>query len=463
VLRPSHKILLAAAALLFLYLYGLTRTGLLGPDEPRYAAIGREMARSGDWVTPRLWGEAWFEKPALLYWLVAIGSAAGLDADLAPRLPVALFSVAFLVFYFFQVRREFGLRTASYAAAMLTTCAGWVAFSHIAVTDLPLAAAFSASILAALPWVRSGGRRGLLVAGALLGLAVLAKGLVPVVLALPLVWFARRRPLDLLIFGAAALAIAAPWYIACWAVNGDQFVSEFFLRHHFGRFVSDELQHVQPWWFYVPVLLGLLFPWTPLIAALRHVDWREPRQQLLLTTVIFGFVFFSASTNKLPGYVLPVIPLLLVLVAAQLPSLSSRWVLPLCAALLCITPVVSHTLPDALVLGLSRSPIGGFSPWMFAAAVVMAAAAGFLEIRGHRDLALAAVTALAAGSILYLKWDLYPRLDQVASARPVWQRMHGEVYCVEELTRSMRYGVNYYANRALPPCSAQRQRRNEAN
>jgi len=74
--------LLGCGALCFLYFFGLARTGLLGPDEPRYAAIGHAMAASGDWVTPRLWGSPWFEKPPLLYWMTALGFEAGLDADL---------------------------------------------------------------------------------------------------------------------------------------------------------------------------------------------------------------------------------------------------------------------------------------------------------------------------------------------------------------------------------------------
>jgi len=88
----------SAAALFFLYFFGLTRAGLLGPDEPRYAAIGAAMAHSGDWVTPRLWGIPWFEKPALLYWMTATAFKAGLDEDLAPRLPVAILSAGFLIF-----------------------------------------------------------------------------------------------------------------------------------------------------------------------------------------------------------------------------------------------------------------------------------------------------------------------------------------------------------------------------
>src|SRR3954470_9913462 len=83
-------------ALLVLYLYGLDRMGLYSADEPRYASIGLEMARSGDFITPRLWGAGWFEKPPLLYWMVAAGFRAGLSIDLAPRVPVALLSLGFV-------------------------------------------------------------------------------------------------------------------------------------------------------------------------------------------------------------------------------------------------------------------------------------------------------------------------------------------------------------------------------
>src|SRR6266545_2995994 len=150
--RMPRAWLIAAALAYLLYFYGLTATGLIGPDEPRYASVGREMARSGDWVTPRLWGEPWFEKPALLYWMTGAAFRLGLNADLAPRLPVAIASVAFLIFFFFTLRREFGWQPAAYATAILATSAGWVAYSQNGVTDIPLAATFSAAVLLSLRW-----------------------------------------------------------------------------------------------------------------------------------------------------------------------------------------------------------------------------------------------------------------------------------------------------------------------
>src|SRR5579885_1405275 len=100
--------LLAIPALCLLYFFGLSGAGLLGPDEPRYAAIGREMAASGDWITPRLWGEPWFEKPPLLYWMTAVGIRMGLGPELAARLPVAAIGWGFLVFFYIFVALMYG-------------------------------------------------------------------------------------------------------------------------------------------------------------------------------------------------------------------------------------------------------------------------------------------------------------------------------------------------------------------
>src|ERR1700722_12629975 len=117
---------LAIPLLSILFFSGFSTTGMLLPDEPRYASIGREMARSGDWITPRLWGQPWFEKPPLLYWMSGIGFRLGLGPELAPRLGVALMATAFLVFYWWILNREFGCRPAWFATLILGTCGGWL-------------------------------------------------------------------------------------------------------------------------------------------------------------------------------------------------------------------------------------------------------------------------------------------------------------------------------------------------
>jgi 4-amino-4-deoxy-L-arabinose transferase-like glycosyltransferase len=439
---------LSGIGLFFLYFFGLTRTGLVGPDEPRYAAIGRAMAATGDWITPRLWGQPWFEKPALLYWMTAAGFKAGLGPDLAPRLPVALMSVAFLIYFFVVLRREFGDRAAWYSAAILATSAGWLVYSHVAITDLPLSAAFAAAMLLAgfsEPRALASG----LLAGVLLGLAVLAKGLVPLVLFIPALWFLRHRIRDLLLIFAAAVLIATPWYVLVTLRNGAPFLQDFFWKHHFDRFVSSTLLHGRPIWFYVPVLLAGLFPWIPLLVLLFNRSlYRDRRAQFLLAWFAWGFVFFSASRNKLPGYLLPLLPPLAALMGIALSEAArARILLAACGLLFLIAPPLVEVLPQALVNGISHvslhftlSGILGCSALAVGCAVV------------RRERSFAALALVATATVVWVVWRVYPVLDRELSGRPLWLAQGQSITCLPPLNRSQRDSTRYYAEQNLPDC-----------
>lgn len=454
----------AAAVLLWALTFGLGMTGLLGPDEPRYAFIGRQMAESGDFLTPRLWTEPpaapalepWFEKPPLLYWLVAAGFRAGLAEAIAPRVPLAVLSFAFLVLFWHVMRRLEGNGVATMAALILATSAGWFAYSIIAVTDLPLAVTLNAGLLFGL-WRLSGGPGWVVVAaGACFGLALLAKGLVAGVLVLPFLWFARRSGRDLLVAGGVALVVALPWYLGMYARHGWPFIEELFLKHHFSRFSSGALQHVQPFWFYVPVLLGGIFPWVPLLFGLTPRLWRSTPRRVWAATLLFGFVFFSASTNKLPGYLLPLIPSLAVLLAVGVREApETRRALPVAALLLALAPVAASVLPQALLVGLRRTQWEAL-PWEYLVAVLpLAAGAWWLEGRGRRVAGVCLVAFGAVLGLIYVQLSAFPVLDQVVSARTLAKRAepHRERICVERLHRAMRYGLNYYLRAPLPQCS----------
>lgn len=459
-LATGARFLALAAAVYLLFLFGLDGVGLLGPDEPRYAAIGREMARSGDWVTPQLWGEPWFEKPPLVYWMAAAGFRAGFGPETAPRLPVALLSIAFLIFYWRALEREFGRRAALFSMAILGTSAGWLAFSRVAVPDLPMAAAFSAAMLLCLPWLERGDRRGLPAAAALLGVAALAKGLPPLALALPLAWMGRRRWRDWLRPGpiAAFLVVAAPWYALVTARHGEAFLADFFLKHHLSRFFTGALEHRQPFWFYVPVLLAGLFPWTPLLVLPRtRALYADVRLRFLLAWAAFGFVFFSASTNKLPGYLLPLIPAVCALTGVALAK-RERAVAPLaaCGALLALIPVVAAVLPEALRRGITHADPPGVWQWLACVpALLIAPAAGRMERRDRRSLAIGSLAAAAAGGVAWLTLAAFPTLDRTVSARGFWRGIEGRAsqVCVGEVNRGWRYNLNYYSGTPLPSCA----------
>lgn len=447
--------LFAACAIYFLFFFRLTGAGLLGPDEPRYAAVGREMALSGDWVTPRLWGEPWFEKPPLLYWMTAIGFRAGLGDDLAPRLPVALLSVGFLAFFFLELRHQFGERPAAFAAAVLSTSAGWLGFSHAAVTDLPLTAFLASAMLLSLDWVRTGDRRRLPVAAACLGAAVLAKGPLAVVLALPLVWFGRRRLLDLIRPAVALsfLAVAAPWYLLMTFRSGSPFLQVFFLQHNFGRFTSSELQHVQPFWYYLPVLAAWLFPWTPgAVLIMRRGFLVDERRWFLLAWIVWGFVFLSASVNKLPGYLLPLLPAAAALTGLALDEAkNARLALAVSALLLCLVAPLSSLLPDALAAGFTRARVPAFH-WTWLVPVPVALA---ILWNRNRVFAITMLTAAVSVAVVYLKISAFPKLDSNVSARGAWREIafQRDRACVEEVHRSLRYGLSYYSVVPLPACA----------
>ncbi len=438
-------------------LYGQALTGLLGPDEPRYAWIGREMARTGDWVTPRLWGEPWYEKPPLLYWLIGLGHLAGLSGDLAARLPVTLAALALPLFGLWILPRFTGPQT-PWIAALLTAMSGaWVAYSQVGVTDIPLAVTFTAALWLGVAWLEGeAGRGAMWGVGACLGLAALSKGLVPLVLFAPWLWFARRRWRELGPAAVAALLVATPWYALMLARHGGEFWREFIVRHHFGRFANEGLQHVQPVWFFVPVAIGLLFPFSPLLALIHRGMWAAGWRRVLAATVAFGFVFFSASTNKLPGYLLPLLPSFCVLLADAVErARQPRRPIALSAFLLALIPVVADVLPQAMIGGIRRAPWSGV-PWeYFAAALAPAALAWWLASRGQRTAAVALVAALMACGVIHVKTAAYPALDRLVSARGLWQRVRPvrDAVCIDVLHRSYRYGLRYYSLEPLPECA----------
>ena len=450
------------AAIASLYLYNLNGTGVLDPDEPRYASVGRAMARSGDWVTPQLWGSPWFEKPVLLYWLAGLGTLSGLDMDMAGRLPVALLSLAFLAGWFLLLRAEFGEPTAAIATLLLATSGAWLVYSSFCLTDLPLAAFFSIAVALSLPLLRGcDSFRRWLGLGAALGLATLSKGLVPLVLAIPFLWFLRRQWRRWWIAAAAFFVVAGPWYALVIARNGYPFIEDFFLKQHFARFYSQTLQHVQPVYFYIPVLLGTLFPWTPLILLIRPRSVRkDERLRFLAVVFVFGFVFFSASLNKLPGYLLPLLPCLFVVIADGITErgithLSRGWLIA-SGILIALIPFAGQLIPVLLVgkIASTRQMLFAMLPItlgmlvLFATPLVVAAFA-------HKSVAggLLVLSFVVAG--IYLKSTIYPVLNEEASARSLWQQIQGESdrMCDAGLKRTWEYGLAFYRGSPVPLCA----------
>jgi 4-amino-4-deoxy-L-arabinose transferase-like glycosyltransferase len=380
-----------------------------------------------------------------------------------------MLSAGFLIFFFFMLRRDFGERTAWYATAILATSAGWLAYSHSAVPDLPVSATFAAAMLLVMPRhtgtdvlpngvFPSRDRKGaVLTAGILLGLGVLAKGLGPIVLFFPAIWFLRSRLRDLFLLVFAAAVVATPWYALVIMRNGQPFIDDFFWTQHFGRLASHALMHERPFWFYLPVLVGGFFPWTPLLALLfTKRIYKDQRAVFLLVWVAWGLVFFSIFLNKLPGYVLPLFPAIAALLGIALPQTEQKstkmvWLLSACGALFWIVPAIEAVLPRALQSGMSRASIQLPFAWLIPA-VALAICCALLERSGRRDACVALIALVAVISVVGLICKVYPVLDTTVSARGIWKSTVPSITCVTESNRSWLYGLNYYAGTDLPDC-----------
>jgi 4-amino-4-deoxy-L-arabinose transferase len=317
---------------LLVYLLPLDLRPLSLPDETRYAEIPYEMLISGDWVTPRLNGLRYFEKPPLGYWLNAVSIALLGQSNFAVRLVTALaVGGTALLLYFFSLRFFRNRQSAALAALIYLTCLGVYLIGTHAVLDSLLTLLLSAGIMsyAAAAMEDQPGRARLywLACGISLGCAFLVKGFlafaVPVIVLLPwLLWQRQWRALFIRGWGVVLVAtiIVLPWALLIHRREAD-FWHYFFWIEHIKRFSADNAQHQEPFYYFLMYLPLLTFPWLSLLPAALTGYFKSinPANQalnrLLWLWLVLPFVFFSSSSGKLATYILPCLPPLAILLA----------------------------------------------------------------------------------------------------------------------------------------------------
>jgi 4-amino-4-deoxy-L-arabinose transferase-like glycosyltransferase len=321
---PPRGAAVLLALVLGLLVFRLGAVPLLGPDEPRYTRVAVEMHRAGEWVTPTLQGRPWLEKPPLFYWLAGSAFAVLGETEAAARAPAVLAALLLVGATALVGARLCGSAAGLHAGFVAGTSLLPFAYGRAASMDMLLAAGVTlATGLAALRVLGIAGRLALPAAAATAGLGTLAKG--PLGLLLPLLvlgsyvlatreWRSVREALSPAPL-AAFLAVAAPWYAAILLDQGRHFLDVFILDHNVQRFTSTVHNHPGPFWYYVPVLLAGLFPWSGLaLPALVRAAPRASRTDLLLLLwLAVPLAFFSLAGSKLPGYVLPCVPPLAIL------------------------------------------------------------------------------------------------------------------------------------------------------
>ncbi len=392
--------LLFALIIVAIYFSGLS-IPLLGPDEPRYAQIAREMFQKNDWITPTLGGANWFEKPALLYWLqIASYNIFGVS-EFAARFGSALFGLG-TIFSLWILGRQWSVVSgqpsvenpktkdqrpktdfANWLALIAASSIGLISFSRGASFDIILTFPITASLVcyflfesflqkhyfsaAPNPILLSKSASAKIIAVTFpivrahlflfgfyffIGLALVAKGLIGIVFPFAIVFFYHILKFELLpgkiflislLWGTiVSLLVASVWYLPMYLTHGWTFVDEFFIQHHFERYMSNKYQHPQPFYFFFWVLPLMTIPWLPFFLAsiwdfmkgqgsrVKGQGFRKlPTTNYQLSIFAFAWllvplVFFSFSGSKLPGYILPALPAALVLTADYISRFAEK-------------------------------------------------------------------------------------------------------------------------------------------
>jgi 4-amino-4-deoxy-L-arabinose transferase-like glycosyltransferase len=339
-----RNLLLLLLITLLIWFGTLEYRKLVRPDEGRYAEIPREMSASGDWLTPRLNGIKYFEKPALQYWATAAAYDVFGEHHWTTRLWSALTGFLGILFAAFAGWRLFGPKAGLYAGLVLGSSLLYALIGHINTLDMGVTFFMGAGLMGFLLAQREGvsareRRNWMWLTWASLAASVLSKGLIGLVLpgAVLVLYslierdFALWKRLHILSGLAIFMLIAAPWFIAVSLAN-PEFFHFFFIHEHFERFLTKVHRRVQPWWSFVPILLLGMLPWVAtMFDALARAWGHEPGrrrhvkpQRFLLIWSVFIFVFFSVSSSKLPSYILPIFPALALLIGARLADMRGR-------------------------------------------------------------------------------------------------------------------------------------------
>lgn len=415
------RLLLLLLAVALVWFGNLEYRKLFHPDEGRYAEIPREMAATGDWVTPRLNGIKYFEKPPFQYWATAAAYRVFGEAQWTSRLWTALAGLLTVLLVYAAGARLFGPDPGLYAALVLVSSAGFVLGGHYNTLDMGLTFFLTLAVVAFLsaqrdrqtPRARSVWMH---VAWAAAAGAVLSKGLVGAVLpAGGLVAYALAtrdvavwRRLHLATGALLFLALAAPWFVLVSLAN-PEFPGYFFIHEHFQRFLTTVHHRDEPWWFFLPVLLVGLLPWTTLVPGALAQAWRSETdrrgfraRRFLLAYAGFVLLFFSASSSKLEAYVLPILPAVALLLGEHVAGLAPRrlrWHLVFALGLGLAVLAAPTVLRSSRLVDVATLPTA-FDAWLHAAGAVLAAGAACGLYQVNRGKARGAVVATALAALM---------------------------------------------------------------
>ena len=419
----SRRVLwLLLLAVTIIWFGNLEYRKLIRPDEGRYAEIPREMVVSGDWTTPRLNDLKYFEKPPLQYWATAVAYEVFGEHQWTSRIWAALTGFAGILLAWFAGTRLFGRTAGIYAALLLGSSMLYAMMAHINTLDMGVTFFITLGIFSLLFAQKeehaTQRRNWMLLAWAGLALAVLSKGLMGLILpgtALFLysvfnrditVWKRMHWFSGLLLF----LLITVPWFVLVIKAN-PEFFDRFFIYEHYTRFTTKVHGRYQPWYYFVPILLLGMLPWTVLMFDTLLRTWRSSVQQVkafsperfLLVWAVFVYLFFSVSDSKLPSYLLPMFPALALLMGKQLAEMSARRLFWLTVPVLVVVAILLGIVPFAAKMSadtaLQLQMYSDYSVWLLVGAAIWLIGVSAALWLLRRENKMVAVIVLAFSSL----------------------------------------------------------------
>jgi len=361
--KLSYRFWLLAIISIMIIFLNLGRVPLLDPDEPVYAETPKEMLIFNDFVSPRIFGEYWYDKPPMYYWLVAGSYKVFGINEFATRFPSGVMAIACVLMIYLSGRRLFNERAGMIGALVLVTSIEFFYLGKAGVTDMTLLFFLSASLLAFI-------EKKYYWAYLFAGLATVTKGpiglLLPGAIVFPYILVTRKWsylkemkiPSGLLLYALVAL----PWNIAMYQLHGSAFIDTFFGYHNITRFTSPEHAEGVLWYYYIPVLLVGFFPWTAIMLQSLWASLTKSTEDF--STLVFLniwaiviFVFFSISQTKLVSYILPVYPPLAMIVGWYIDRLWTNSREMRCNSWAITLGILVMLFTYGLFLGLQNMPI----------------------------------------------------------------------------------------------------------
>lgn len=430
-------LLAVALAFLFIWFYMLGARALVPTDEGRYAEMAREMVASGDWITQRLNGIKYFEKPPLQNWMNALSFELFGQGEWQARLWTGLCGLLGIAASAYTGTKVFSRRVGISAALVLGSSFYWAGLGHINTLDMGLSGMMTLALCGLLLSQRTDAtsveqRNGMLLCWTGMALATMSKGLIGLVLPGAVLvlytlmtrdwalWTRLHMGKGLIVF----FAITTPWFILVWQKNPEH-PHFFFIHEHFQRFTSTVHKRGGAWYYFFPMLILGIVPWLGLLLqslwqAVRNCSFRkqtafQPQTMLLIWTV-FIFFFFSISGSKLPSYILPIFPSAALLIACQLEK-TSTLSLRICALLFAAMGLAGVILANKIG-GISEIPYEiplyqAMVPWTYAAAgiTLLGGSIASLLAKQHKDMSVIvlAMAGFVAGQALFMGHDSWGR------------------------------------------------------